>query len=222
MPAEKIFWEDPYLTELIARITSVNSDTLTLDRTIFYAVSGGQESDAGTIGGRKVLAAEKKDTEIYYALEGPHDLKTGNEALIKIDWTRRYRLMRLHFAAEIILELVYQLFGRPVKLGANISEEKARIDFLWGGRISDVFPTLLERAEKIIQADLPIKSEFNDRQKEQRYWEVEGFAKVSCGGTHPRRTGEVGQITLRRNNIGKGKERIEITLAQPNFKSDYT
>jgi len=222
MPAVKIFWEDPYLTELIARVTSVNSDTLTLDRTIFYAVSGGQESDAGTIGGRKVLEAEKRDTEIYYTLEGPHDLKAGNEAIIKIDWTRRYRLMRLHFAAEIVLELVYQLFGRPIKLGANISAEKARIDFLWEGRISDVFPTLLERAEKIIQADRPIKSEFSDREKEQRYWEVEGFAKVSCGGTHPRRTGEVGQITLRRNNIGKGKERIEIMLAQPNFRSGYT
>jgi alanyl-tRNA synthetase len=122
--------------------------------------------------------------------------------------------MRLHFAAEIVLELVYQLFGRPIKLGANISEEKARIDFLWEGRISDVFPTLLERAEKIIQADLPIKSEFSDREKEQRYWEIEGFAKVFCGGTHPRRSGEVGQIILKRNNIGKGKERIEIMLAQ--------
>jgi Ser-tRNA(Ala) deacylase AlaX len=97
---------------------------------------------------------------------------------------------------------------------SSISEEKARIDFLWVGRISDVFPTPLERAGEIIQADLPIKSEFSDREKEQRYWEIEGFAKVSCGGTHTRRTGEIGQITLRRNNIGKGKERIEIMLAQ--------
>ena len=215
MPAEKIFWEDPYLTELVARVTSVNGNTVTLDRTIFYAVSGGQESDAGTIGGRKVLEAEKRDAEIYYTLEGPHDIQAGNEVLIKIDWTRRYRLMRLHFAAEIVLELVYQLFGRPIRLGANISEDKARIDFLWEGRISDVFPTLLERAGKIIQEDFPIKSEFSDREKEQRYWEIEGFSKVSCGGTHLRRTGEVGQITLRRNNIEKGKERIEIMLAQP-------
>jgi Ser-tRNA(Ala) deacylase AlaX len=131
MPAVKIFWDNPYLTELIAMVTSVNRDILTLDRTIFYAVSGGQESDAGTIGGRKVLEAEKRNTEIHYTLEGPHDLKPGDEALVKIDWTRRYRLMRLHFAAEIVLEFVCQLFGRPIKLGANISEEKARIDFLW-------------------------------------------------------------------------------------------
>jgi Ser-tRNA(Ala) deacylase AlaX len=212
MPAEKIFWQDPYLTELTARVTSVNGQIITLDRTIFYAVSGGQESDAGSIGGQKVLKAEKRDTEIYYTLEGPHDLKPGDEVLIKIDWTRRYRLIRLHFAAEIILELVNQLFGKPFKIGANISEGKARIDFLWEGRISDAFPTLLERAGKIIHADLPIRSEFSDRETEQRYWQIEGFSKVSCGGTHPKRTGEVGQITLRRNNIGKGKERIEIML----------
>ena len=43
-----------------------------------------------------------------------------------------------------------------------------------------------------------------------RYWEIEGFARVPCGGTHLKRTGEVGNIALKRKNIGKGKERIEV------------
>ena len=134
--------------------------------------------------------------------------------LVNIDWTRRYRLMRLHFAAEIVLELVYQFFDRPFKIGANIAEDKARIDFRWEGRISEAFPVLMERAGKIIHADFPIRSEFSDPETEQRYWEIEGFARVSCGGTHLRHTGEVGNIRLRRNNIGKGKERIEIYLEE--------
>ena len=212
MPAEKIFWEDSYLTELEANVTGVNGDTITLDRTIFYAASGGQESDTGTIAGFPVLSTEKKDTEIFYTLKGPHNLKEGDEVLIRIDWERRYRLMRLHFAAEIILELVYRLFNRPVKIGANISEDKARIDFLWDGRISDAFPLLTREAKDIVEKDLPIRSEYSQREQEQRYWEIDGFAKVSCGGTHLRRTGEVGVIRLKRNNIGKGKERIEIYL----------
>jgi Ser-tRNA(Ala) deacylase AlaX len=70
----------------------------------------------------------------------------------------------------------------------------------------------MERAGAIIEADLPIRSEYSNREQEQRYWEIEGFARVSCGGTHPRRTGEVGRISFKRNNIGKGKERIEIYL----------
>ena len=192
----------------------MNGDTITLDQTIFYAASGGQESDSGSIAGIKVLRAEKTGPEIYYTLEGPHGLKVGDEVLINIDWIRRYRLMRLHIAAEIVLELVNQLFDRPFKIGANISEDKARIDFRWEGRISDVFPVLLECAWKIIETDLPIRSEYSNREQEQRYWEIEGFAQVSCGGTHLRRTGEVGQIRLKRNNIGKGKERIEIYLEE--------
>lgn len=56
---------------------------------------------------------------------------------------------------------------------------------------------------------LPI-SDFADKGAEQRYWEITGFAKVPCGGTHIRHTGEVGKISLKRKNIGKGKERIEI------------
>ncbi len=214
MTAEKLFWQDPYLTECTARVTSVSGNAIALDRTIFYAASGGQESDTGTIGGRRVLKAEKTGTEICYTLEDPHGFKTGDEVTVKIDWPRRYRLMRLHFAAEIVLEIVYQSFGRPLKIGAHISEDKARLDFAWEGKISDIFPALLDRAVKIIGADLPIRSEYSDRGQEQRYWEIEGFARVSCGGTHVRRAGEVGPIRLKRNNIGKGKERIEIYLEE--------
>lgn len=213
MPAEKIFWEDPYLTELTAGVRGVDGAVVTLDRTIFYAESGGQESDAGTIGGFSVARAEKRDLEIYYTLEGAHGLRIGDEVSVCIDWDRRYRLMRLHFAAEIILELVYRLYGGPQKIGAHIARDKARLDFAWEGRISDTFPELMERAGKIIGDDLPIRSEYRDRLLEKRFWEIQGFARVPCGGTHLRRTGEVGPIRLKRDNIGRGKERIEIYLA---------
>lgn len=212
MPTEKVFWEDPYLTEFMSRVTGVDGDTITLDRTIFYAASGGQESDEGTIGGMRVAGARKVDTEIFYTLEGPHALAPGEKVLITIDWQRRYRLMRLHFAAEIVLELVNQLYGRPVKIGAHIAPDKARLDFLWDGRISEVFPVLLDHARRIVDADHAITSAYSDRDLEKRYWAVKGFATVSCGGTHLRRTGEVGPIRLKRDNIGKGKERIEIYL----------
>jgi Ser-tRNA(Ala) deacylase AlaX len=48
-----------------------------------------------------------------------------------------------------------------------------------------------------------------------RSWEVEGLARVPCGGTHLRTTGEVGALALKRRNVGKGKERIEILLVEP-------
>ncbi|MDU2063299.1 MAG: alanyl-tRNA editing protein [Sporomusaceae bacterium] len=207
----KKFWEDPYLTELDAKVTSVDGDHVTVDQTIAFAFSGGQESDTGTIGGYKILKAEKRDQQIVYQLEG-HNLSVEDAVLIKIDWERRYRLMRLHFAAEIVLELVTQRFNHPEKIGAHISEDKARVDFYWQGNISQIFDSLQTEIETLVKSNLPIRSDFSDTLNEVRFWEIEGFAKVPCGGTHPKRTGEVGKLLLKRNNIGKGKERIEIYL----------
>ena len=65
-----------------------------------------------------------------------------------------------------------------------------------------------------MRADLPIVSAFADEAAERRYWEIAGFARVPCGGTHPRRTGEIGEVVLKRRNVGRGIERIEVRLAQ--------
>jgi len=132
--------------------------------------------------------------------------------MVTIDWEKRCRLMRLHFAAEIILELVYHNYNRPEKIGANITVDKARVDFFWDGRSSEIFPELLSKANNIINSNLDIISTFDDEENERRYWYIEGFAKVSCGGTHLKKTGEIGSISLKRSNLGSGKERIEIYL----------
>lgn len=211
MSVVKKFWDESYLTELEAKVTGVNGECVTVDKTIAFAFSGGQESDNGTIGGYKILRAEKQGKQIVYQLEN-HTLSVGNPVLIRIDWNRRYKLMRLHFAAEVVLELVMQHFNRPEKIGAHISEDKARIDFCWDGSISTIFSFLYDEIEKLVKSNLSIMSSFGDMEKEVRYWEIEGFAKVPCGGTHLRRTGEMGGLLLKRNNIGKGKERIEIYL----------
>lgn len=211
MNVAKVFWDDPYLTELQACVTNVAGDSITVDKTIAFAFCGGQESDYGTIGGYEIVQAEKKERQIRYRLDG-HTLSVGDPVLIKIDWNRRYKLMRLHFAAEIVLELVYQNFNRPEKIGAHIAEDKARLDFLWQGNISQIFSFLQNEIQKLVQRNLPIKSTFSDPENERRYWEIENFAKVPCGGTHIKRTGEIGELLLKRNNIGKGKERIEIYL----------
>ena len=212
MTTEKLFWENPYLDKVTAKIINVRGSTVTLDRTIFYAFSGGQESDSGTINGKKVQEAKIVGNEIEYVLEPNHRLKEGDNVLIKIDWENRYKIMRLHFAAELILELVYQNYNRPHKIGANITSKKSRLDFDWEGNISYIFPELLEKFNRIVQSDLPIISEFSDRENERKYWQIKGFARVACGGTHIKRTGEIEGIILKRENIGRNKERIEIYL----------
>jgi Ser-tRNA(Ala) deacylase AlaX len=121
--------------------------------------------------------------------------------------------MRLHFAAEVVLELAYKHLAGIRKIGAHIAADKARIDFEWAEPITKSFPLLSEELRKVVESDQAIVSAFSDEAAQRRYWEVPGFARVPCGGTHLKRTGEVGAITLKRRNIGRGKERVEILLA---------
>ncbi len=207
---KKIFWEDPYLTRLETHIAGVNGDDVRVEETIFYALSGGQESDHGTIGGKRILQARKEHDDIVYTLEADHGLRPGDAVRIEIDWERRYKLMRLHLAAELVLELMYQNFASIEKVGAHIAQDKARIDFEWDGSIAETLPLIKEKALAIVKTDKAIISAFSDEEDQRRYWEIEGFARVPCGGTHLKRTGEIGDIELKRKNPGKGKERIEI------------
>ena len=140
-----------------------------------------------------------------YTLE--HDFRPGDQATM-----RRYRLMRLHFAAELVLEPMYRKCPGIEKIGAHIAAEKARIDFIWTQSVSLLLPALTDEAMTLIHADLPIKSDFSDLVEQRRYWEIEGFARLPCGGTHLKRTSEVGTIRVKRDNVGKGKERVNILL----------
>lgn len=194
-------WEQPSLRPRVA-----------VKETIFYAFSGGQESDHGTIGNYPVLEAKKEGKEIFYTLAEGYQLRVNDPVKISIDWQRRYQLMRLHFAAEVVLELVCQKFPDVIKVGAHIAADKARIDFQWNQNISSFIPSLQQDAQKIIDSDQQIISAFSDAVDERRYWKINEFSQVPCGGTHIRRTSEMGTIRLKRVNPGKGRERIEIYL----------
>jgi len=212
-PATKVFWQDAYLTRLQTEIASVQGEQVRLRATIFFAFSGGQESDAGTIAGHPVLQAEKNGLDIVYTLAPGHGLSAGDAAEVVIDWDRRYSLMRHHFAAEMVLQLVYKLRPGIERVGAHISADKARIDFALASNISDIFPVILDEVAALIAGGYPIVTAFSDEAAQRRYWAVEGFARMACGGTHPRTTAEIGVVKLKRKNQGKGVERIEITLS---------
>lgn len=210
----KVFWDDPYQVELESTVSRVDGPCIELEETIFYAESGGQESDAGTIGGIQVIKAEKLGLSIVYTLEHEPNFQAGTVVTTQIDWARRYALMKLHFAAEVILEVVTHRFPEMTKVGAHISADKSRIDFEWHESVKPLLPELQQQAQSVIDSHADIISDFSDTSEQRRYWKVEGFAQVPCGGTHLKNTSEVGRIQLKRKNIGKGKERIEISLVE--------
>ncbi|MDR0241054.1 MAG: alanyl-tRNA editing protein [Burkholderia sp.] len=217
----KVFWDDPYRTTLDTVVTHVDGDRVRVDATIFFAFSGGQESDAGSLGGCPVIDAEKHGLDIVYTLPPDHALRVGDPVTWRIDWARRYRLMRLHFAAEMVLQLVYRLRPGIERIGAHIAPDKARIDFASDTSLSPLFPEIESAAADLSKRDLRIVTDFSDVDAQRRFWTVDGFATMACGGTHPAMTGEIGMLTLKRKNTGKGKERIEVMLLEPSVASGH-
>ena len=161
--------------------------------------------------GIPIVDSVREGNLIYYTLPEGHGLCKGDTVTMTIDWPRRNRLMRLHFAAELILEIVTQKY-KFEKVGAHIAETKARIDFRAENNISSLFDEILAQYNAIITSDLSIPTDYSDRATQRRFWKIDGFAQVPCGGTHVKSTGEVGFVTLKRDRPGKGIERIEIRL----------
>jgi Ser-tRNA(Ala) deacylase AlaX len=159
-----------------------------------------------------ILNSRMDGTLIYYTLPDNHGLVPGDTVEMKINWSRRYALMRLHFAAELILEIVTQKYQLE-KVGAHIAEHKARIDFKAEQNLTQYFDDILASYNSIIVADKIIEKGWLDVATQRRFWKIEDFAQVPCGGTHVKSTAEVGYVTLKRDRPGKGVERIIITLA---------
>ena len=179
---------------------------------IAYSFSGGQESDQAWVNDMSILNSRMDGTLIYYTLPDNHGLVPGDTVEMKINWSRRYALMRLHFAAELILEIVTQKYQLE-KVGAHIAEHKARIDFKAEQNLTQYFDDILASYNSIIVADKIIEKGWLDVATQRRFWKIEDFAQVPCGGTHVKSTAEVGYVTLKRDRPGKGVERIIITLA---------
>lgn len=213
----KLFWKDQYMIECKAKVVSIDGNKVKLDKTIFFAFSGGQESDKGTIGGINVVNAVKQGDkesiiEIEYELEKEPDFNVNDEVEVKIDGERRAKLRKLHSAAHIVYYFVIEKLGKLKIIGSNIAEEKARIDFMYDKPLNDVLPDIRERVSKFLLENHAIIMKDDEQKPDLRWWTCEEW-KMPCGGTHPKSTGEIGNLELQRKNIGSGKERIEIRLS---------
>jgi len=208
---KKLFWDNPYQTILTTTVQAIDGNRILFAETIAYSFAGGQESDTAWINGMPILDSKIDGNLIYYTLSDNHGLHLSETVTMTIDWQRRLRLMRLHFAAELILEIVSQKYHLE-KVGAHIAEYKARIDFKSDTNISPLLPAILAEYNKIIISDHIIEKGYSDITNQRRFWRIDGFAGVPCGGTHVRSTAEVGFVTLKREHPGKSIERIEIRL----------
>jgi len=203
-----LFYEDPYLKETNAIVIDVKDNIVWLDKTIFFAEKGGQVSDQGWINDIKVIDVRPED--YGHVLEKAPLFKVGEKVHLKLDWERRYRIMRLHSAAHLVYFAIKKVLGDVPVIGSHVGADKARIDIAFEGNVRPYLKDIQEIVNNKIRENKEIQIYTKGN---LRIWKLDDW-EIPCGGTHVRRTGEIGEVILKRVNLGKGKERIEIRLKE--------
>ena len=232
---KKLFYEDPYLAEFEAKVSHVEGNHVVLDRTAFYPEGGGQLGDSGILefDGKHVRV---KDTQtvgrsIVHLVEGSPP-RVGQLVRGRIDWDRRYSLMRNHDAVHIILGSARNVLGKHVwQAGSEVTPEHARLDVTHYERIT---PEELSRIETLANEQIAhgrsINSYFLERSEAERRYgtsiyqggavpgktlriiEVEGWDVEACGGTHTSSARELMMIKiLSGDRVQEGVERLVFT-----------
>lgn len=219
---EALFRDDAYLKDAEARVVRVNDrGGIVVDRTIFYATSGGQPGDTGHFeradGTRIAIAGtitgESKDEIIHIPAAGAVPPEPGEALKLAIDWERRYRLMRMHTACHLLTVVC----PFPIT-GAAVAEDDSRVDFdipETGYTKEDVTTALIE----LIGANHSVFTRWiTDEElaanpglvKSKNVRPPSGTGRIRlvcigdnavidsqpCGGTHVDATGEVGEIHI--------------------------
>jgi Ser-tRNA(Ala) deacylase AlaX len=212
-----LFRDDPYIREFDATVVRVEGNLVVLDRTCFYPRGGGQVGDTGELSGSRVVDTLRDGDEVHHILKDAPLFNIGQPVHGVIDWDRRYRIMRLHSASHLVYYLMKETFGdscRPASSG-QLDDLKDRSDYIFNEPLDRVKLVEVEaKANQLITDRYPI---IHGQESEggKLIWRVSPFPPMECGGTHVRNTFEIGRVSIKRGSKpGKGKERIELTLAQ--------
>jgi len=237
MPTECLFREDSYLKSCEARVIAITEQGgIVLDRTVFYATSGGQPGDTGTLttaggGTVPITAAVYNDaakSEIAHVpAPGSPVLKAGDTAIAAVDWDKRYARMRMHTALHLLsAALPYAVTG------GSVGEAESRLDFDIPDAGLDKDAITAKLAE-MIAMDAAVTSRWiADAELEAnpgliktmsvkppmgtgrvRLIEIAGLDLQPCGGTHVRSTAEIGAVRVTQvEKKGKLNRRVRLTL----------
>jgi len=234
---EQIFREDAYEKSCEATVLAADKNGIRLDRTVFYPMGGGQPGDQGRLrlaasdgGGEVAIVDTRKGKEqeevLHIAQEGAALPAPGARVTAEIDWERRYRLMRMHTCLHLLCAVI------PGEVtGGQISDGKGRLDF----NLPDTKPekeqvaAALNRLIEENHAVLPRWISDRDLASNPglvrtmsvkppmgtgsvRVLDIAGVDLQPCGGTHVRRTGEIGRVKVAKIE-SKGRQNRRIVIA---------
>ncbi|APW98111.1 hypothetical protein CHINAEXTREME_10070 [Halobiforma lacisalsi AJ5] len=141
---------EPYATRFETEVTSIDGKRVWLERSYFYAESGGQPADRGRIGDAEVVDVQLEDGEPVHVLAEEPSFRVGRRVLCSIDWSFRMYCMRAHTASHVLYGAGRRLLEDLGYGGFDIGEEKVRVDLETGTEIDD--ETLIELNELVNRA----------------------------------------------------------------------
>lgn len=235
---ELVYLEDAYVKELETIITSIDPElsAVQFEKSIIYPGGGGQAKDHAVIeiGGRTfdLKDCKKDDRGIWYVLDDI-DFNLQDVAVIRLDWERRYNLMRTHTAMHILCGVVWNEYQKKVT-GGNMEPLKARMDFEFEGLNDELVREIEHRVNEEIATnhavhikqirgaeniDELLRTKTNllpPGLTEIRLVEIENLDMQPDGGTHVAGTAEVGEIIITGfENKGRINKRIRLEVRNP-------
>ncbi len=234
---EVLYHNDSYLKEFEAVVTEVDPEagTVALDRTAFFPGGGGQPYDTGQLdfGGESVsvVKTSRVGDRILHYIEGQVP-EAGARVNGKIDWERRYQLMRTHSAMHVLCGVVWRDYSAQVT-GGNMDPLKARMDFEFENFSADLVHDIekkvnieIQNGRSISAKVLPreqaeqipdlIRTKINllpDSLREIRVVEIDGLDLQADGGTHVANTKEIGTFKIvGHKSKGKINKRLKVEI----------
>lgn len=235
---ELLYQVDSYLKEFEARVVEVLDRGIILDRTAFHPRTGGVANDLGTIfiEGRRMdvtdVYIDKERKVVIHTVEGSLEgVEPGMVVKGVIDWSRRYRLMRLHTAAHILAAVMYREYGALIT-GGSVEPDYAYDDYGLERFDRKIFEEVVLKANEIVRRGVEVRIYWLKRDdalripgivklaermppevETLRIVEIPGIDIQADGGPHVRNTAEIGEITMiRAENRGKNIKRLYYTV----------
>ena len=224
LTAQRLYYEDSYLTKFQAVVMEQSARAghwhVRLDRTAFYPTSGGQPHDTGTLGGARVLDVYVQDGDVWHVLAS--ELKAGANVTGKIDWLRRFDHMQQHCGQHVLSACFEQLLDADT-VGFHLGEETSTVDVAIATLDESAAEVIERRANEVIWENRVVRARFVDPdelatiplrhppkvERDIRIVTLDEFDDNACGGTHPARTGELGQLKIQRWERLRGGVRIQ-------------
>lgn len=219
----ELYYEDPYLKSFTSRVSSIsysNSHVLImLDKTAFFPGGGGQSFDTGIIlgkkGSAKVVETRMEKENVVHVCELNGEMTAGEEVQCKLDWERRYELMRAHTAQHMFFQCLSRFFQNLYVVKDNIDvgrhalfiRSPEPLDFAGIAEAEKLANQTIKEGRRVIvrwvKKEEAGKGDFRvklDRIKgnEVRVIEIEGFDKSACSGVHVVNTNEIGFLAVTR------------------------